>query len=732
MSKTYTDLIYTNFPDGTDDLHTYSDVTASTKDLVNQYYTYKQAGNDAEAANLISTHPELNGVIITHEDFQRLEDRGIAQERFYKSNVLDIIAHAIKNRGQFSSVIQYNEFDIVAYNNQIYWCTGNNVPIGNLPTDTSNWVKISFQGESGTGMAFHTTWSNETSYTVEDCVPYSNRLYVCIQANYGKQPDISPDYWKSVVFNPKQILYSVNQPENQAEGDIWLEKKDSGNVVVHIKNDALTYDNLYPTTKAEFTNTDDGNTVQNKVDELEKDITTSIGIGTSTVPKIRNTDSKLTLKLYGNSTQTVTAQSEQLFDKTKVVSGYLNTDNGTVAATGYNDNVSELISVDPSTSYKIVGHTYTQPAGVVGLAWYNSVGTFLSGANYAGATGNGTYVSPENAYYVRYTINQVDLDNSIFELDSSTNVSSNFTSLSPSIDYPSTITDTVFPQTVTVAGEDYSIPLNTSLSGFESVKDTINFELQKMIKAIEPSTLDGTESWILGTESTKYVAFSFSKGTDYNEILACNKLTIDNSLSYASHEFVSYQPDGNIIINVRKIRMSGWSDTWTTEQKVSAFKTWLTSNIIEIYLENKVYVESTLSNDTYLALDSLRVAFISLTSEDLSVTTTIAIDVISRSKYKQYDIYKAGISTLHHVNLLASGWQGSTPPFSYNINLVGITSTSLQQILPETNMTDEQENTLIDLDLREGVQSNNVFSILTYGEKPAIDIPIRVIIRGDL
>lgn len=343
MSETYTDLIYTNFPDGTDDLHTYSDVTASTKDLVNQYYTYKQAGNDAEAANLISTHPELNGVIITHKDFQRLEDRGIAQERFYKSNVLDIIAHAIKNRGQFSSVIQYNEFDIVAYNNQIYWCTGNNVPIGNLPTDTSNWVKISFQGKSGTGMAFHTTWSNETSYAVEDCVPYSNRLYVCIQANYGKQPDISPDYWKSVVFNPKQILYSVNQPENQAEGDIWLEKKDSGNVVVHIKNDALTYDTLYPN-----------------------------------------------------------------------------------------------------------------------------------------------------------------------------------------------------------------------------------------------------------------------------------------------------------------------------------------------------------------------------------------------------NIYKAGISTLHHVNLLASGWQGSTPPFSYNINLVGITSTSLQQILPETNMTDEQENTLIDLDLREGVQSNNVFSILTYREKPAIDIPIRVIIRGDL
>jgi hypothetical protein len=341
MSATYSDLTCA-FPNSLDPNLTFSDVTSANKDLVNQYYTYKESGDDSSAIDILTQHPDLKTTIITHETFQLLYDMCIAQERFYTSDFRTTVTTLVHNKGEFDNAVQYSMFDLVVYNYKAYLCNSSDVPIGTLPT-TDSWDRITFQGPSGTGMAFHTTWSNETSYTVEDCVPYSNRLYVCIQANYGKQPDISPDYWKSVVFNPKQILYSVNQPENQAEGDIWLEKEDSGHVFVHIKNDALTYDNLYPN-----------------------------------------------------------------------------------------------------------------------------------------------------------------------------------------------------------------------------------------------------------------------------------------------------------------------------------------------------------------------------------------------------DIYKAGISTLHHVNLLASGWQGGTPPFSYNINLVGITSTSLQQILPETNMTDEQENTLIDLNLREGVQSNNVFSILTYGEKPAIDIPIRVIIRGDL
>jgi hypothetical protein len=341
MSATYSDLTCA-FPNSLDPNLTFSDVTSANKDLVNQYYTYKESGDDSSAIDILTQHPDLKTTIITHETFQLLYDMCIAQERFYTSDFRTTVTTLVHNKGEFDNAVQYSMFDLVVYKYKAYLCNSSDVPIGTLPT-TDSWDRITFQGPSGTGMAFFVTWDSAHDYVVQDCVPYSNRLYVCIQANYGKQPDISPDYWKSVVFNPKQILYSVNQPENQAEGDIWLEKEDSGHITVHIKNDASTYDNLYPN-----------------------------------------------------------------------------------------------------------------------------------------------------------------------------------------------------------------------------------------------------------------------------------------------------------------------------------------------------------------------------------------------------DIYKAGISTLHHVNLLASGWQGSTPPFSYNINLVGITSTSLQQILPETNMTDEQENTLIDLNLREGVQSNNVFSILTYGEKPAIDIPIRVIIRGDL
>ena len=87
MSTTYTDLTETQFPDKVDDLSRMSDLTTSDLTLVNQYYTYYNAGNLAAAAQLLIDNPTLTNKIFNAAKFNILRDALIALQRYYKSDV---------------------------------------------------------------------------------------------------------------------------------------------------------------------------------------------------------------------------------------------------------------------------------------------------------------------------------------------------------------------------------------------------------------------------------------------------------------------------------------------------------------------------------------------------------------------------------------------------------------------------------------------------------------------
>lgn len=225
MSATYTDLT-NNFPNSIDPNRTFSDVTSTNKDLVNQYYTYKEAGNDSAAIDLLTQNPDLKNTIITHETMQLIYDMCISQERFYASDVRTTLTTIVHYKGAYNATTKYSMFDLVTYNYRAYLCNSSDVAIGTLPT-ASGWDRITFQGESGTGMAFYAAWDSSQAYKVQDCVPYSNKLYVCIQANTNQTPLDNPTYWVPVITAPKQIIFSTTQPENQDENDIWLKTNDA-------------------------------------------------------------------------------------------------------------------------------------------------------------------------------------------------------------------------------------------------------------------------------------------------------------------------------------------------------------------------------------------------------------------------------------------------------------------------------------------------------------------------
>ena len=245
MSATYSDLTCA-FPNSLDPNLTFSDVTSANKDLVNQYYTYKESGDDSSAIDILTQHPDLKTTIITHETFQLLYDMCIAQERFYTSDFRTTVTTLVHNKGEFDNAVQYSMFDLVVYKYKAYLCNSSDVPIGTLPT-TDSWDRITFQGPSGTGMAFFVTWDSAHDYVVQDCVPYGDKLYVCVQANTNMNPADNPNYWTSIITVPQQIMISSGQPENQNENDIWYKTNSTDNSFEVWKNNGdNTYSQMNP------------------------------------------------------------------------------------------------------------------------------------------------------------------------------------------------------------------------------------------------------------------------------------------------------------------------------------------------------------------------------------------------------------------------------------------------------------------------------------------------------
>ena len=88
---------------------------------------------------------------------------------------------------------------------------------------------------------------------------------------------------------------------------------------------------------------------------------------------------------------------------------------------------------------------------------------------------------------------------------------------------------------------------------------------------------------------------------------------------------------------------------------------------------------------------------------------------------------KADKATIAEVTLAASGWVDGV----YTLTLDGVTASSNQEILPAVNITTEQLEALQSANIQDGGQAAGNITLKAFGDVPTIDIPIRVIKRGD-
>lgn len=93
---------------------------------------------------------------------------------------------------------------------------------------------------------------------------------------------------------------------------------------------------------------------------------------------------------------------------------------------------------------------------------------------------------------------------------------------------------------------------------------------------------------------------------------------------------------------------------------------------------------------------------------------------------------KVGKSIQRTVTLSKTDWTGNEPPYTYDLSVSGVTATSAQEILPTTSATEEQIIALQAANMQDGGQSVGKVTIKAWGDKPEIDLPVRIIIRGDL
>jgi hypothetical protein len=93
---------------------------------------------------------------------------------------------------------------------------------------------------------------------------------------------------------------------------------------------------------------------------------------------------------------------------------------------------------------------------------------------------------------------------------------------------------------------------------------------------------------------------------------------------------------------------------------------------------------------------------------------------------------KASKSTKADATLLASSWSGSSSPYTYTLAVAGVTATNVIELIPQNTITTDQLKAMVNAIIASGTQTSNSITLLAFGDKPTIDLPITTIIRGDI
>ena len=90
-------------------------------------------------------------------------------------------------------------------------------------------------------------------------------------------------------------------------------------------------------------------------------------------------------------------------------------------------------------------------------------------------------------------------------------------------------------------------------------------------------------------------------------------------------------------------------------------------------------------------------------------------------------------SKIQNVTLNTSSWSGSEAPFSYTVSNSNVTSTSkVVEIMPANGATNDQLRAYLSAGMCGGATGTGTITIKAFGKKPEVNIPITVVVRGEI
>lgn len=96
---------------------------------------------------------------------------------------------------------------------------------------------------------------------------------------------------------------------------------------------------------------------------------------------------------------------------------------------------------------------------------------------------------------------------------------------------------------------------------------------------------------------------------------------------------------------------------------------------------------------------------------------------------KEY-VDSVATGTALSVTLASASWTGTAAPYTYTISNSAITATSTQELSPATDITADQLSALQAANIIDGGQAAGSMTLKAFGEKPSVDIPVRIIVKG--
>lgn len=100
-----------------------------------------------------------------------------------------------------------------------------------------------------------------------------------------------------------------------------------------------------------------------------------------------------------------------------------------------------------------------------------------------------------------------------------------------------------------------------------------------------------------------------------------------------------------------------------------------------------------------------------------------ADDMNATNKAVNYSIVETTLEQLK--------WGTDNPP-QYTLEVEGVTETNINEILPAIDITESQAEALQQANLFDAGQEVGKIILKALGERPNQDIPVRVIVRGDI